>query len=132
MRTLIKNGIIVNYDGSFQSDILIKDGKIERIFDFIEEDEVDVERVIDARGDYILPGFIDAHTHPGLPEDLGFHKTTNDFFTETKAALMGGTTTIFDFAEQKKGQRLIDALRERESRYDGVMEGKHGFPCGYN
>lgn len=126
-KILIKNGVIVNYDSRAKKDILINNGIILNIADSIDIHENDELEIIDAGGNYIFPGFIDAHTHPGLPEDLGFPKNTDDFQTETKAALMGGTTTIVDFAEQAKGERLIDALNKRKGRYKNASGAKYTF-----
>jgi dihydropyrimidinase len=124
IKTLIKNGTIVNYDGRFKSDVLIEANRVIKIGKDIAEEGA---RVIDAADKFIFPGFIDAHTHPGLPEDLGYKKNSCDFFTETRAAKAGGTTAIFDFAEQAKKERLIDALRKRKQRYEGKAQCKYYF-----
>jgi dihydropyrimidinase len=124
IKTLIKNGVIVNYDGRMKKDILIEAGIIKAIGEDLSDEE---SEIIDAAGRFIFPGFIDAHTHPGLPEDLGYFKESNDFYTETFAARVGGTTTIIDFAEQQKGERLIDALYKRRKRYDGLANCRYGF-----
>ena len=58
---------------------------------------------------------------------MGFYKKTNDFFTETRAALLGGTTTIIDFAQQEKGERLIEALNKRKKRYEGKAQCSYTF-----
>lgn len=121
---MIKNAHIVNHDDIFDGDILIEDNVITKIAKNIDEKNADL---IDAEGRLVFPGFIDAHTHPGLPEDLGYMKNSNDFYTETKAALAGGTTTIYDFAEQKKGERLIHALMSRRKRAEGNVQCRYGF-----
>lgn len=67
-------------------------------------------RTIDARGLYILPGGIDTHTHMNMP----FMGTTtcDDFYSGTKAALAGGTTTIMDFVIPPKGASLVAAFKK--------------------
>ena len=50
--------------------------------------------VIDATGKYVFPGFIDPHVHIYLPFMGTFSK--DDYETGTKAALVGGTTTLID------------------------------------
>ncbi|NLK20722.1 MAG: D-aminoacylase [Epulopiscium sp.] len=65
MKTLIKNGIIVDGSGqpSYTADLLIKDDKIEKI-GFIND--INADRVINAQGLVIAPGFIDTHSHSDL------------------------------------------------------------------
>ena len=87
---LIKNGRVVdpaNYiDG--KKDILIEDGKIKKVADFIVEDED--TNVIDADEKVVMPGFIDLHVHLREP---GFeYKETIE--TGSKAAARGGVTSI--------------------------------------
>jgi imidazolonepropionase-like amidohydrolase len=68
----IKNGTIDTVtNGIIEADVLVKDGKIMEIGKNIVE-PLDAE-IIDAKGKFIYPGFIDAHTHMGLWEDgMGF------------------------------------------------------------
>lgn len=105
MRILIKNGTVVRSTGRKQADVLIKDGTIARIAPNID---AAADRVIDAEGCYIFAGFIDTHTHFDL--DLGVTVTADDFETGTKAAVVGGTTTVLDFATQDHGMTMHDAL----------------------
>ncbi|GFN35902.1 dihydropyrimidinase [Tepidimicrobium xylanilyticum] len=91
MKTVIKNGTIINTEGSFIGDILIEDGKIESIGINIDIDNCSV---IDAKNKLVLPGGIDVHTHMDL--DLGKYRAIDDFYTGTVAAAFGGTTTIVD------------------------------------
>lgn len=107
MKTLIQNGTVVNEDGARMADVLIEGGRIDSVCPHIEYVE-GMER-IDARGLYILPGFIDTHTHFDL--DLGYAKTADDFLTGTRAAVLGGTTTVIDFATQEPEGTLADALQ---------------------
>ena len=122
IKTLIKNGYIVNFDGKFHGDILIEDGKIINIGKNIDDN---YDKCIDAEGNYVFPGFIDAHTHLGRHDELGYSKETSDFYTETKAAYIGGTTTIFDFAYTKKGESLIAAVENKEKFYKGTDNCKY-------
>lgn len=70
---LIRNGKVHTMDvmGTLDADVLMKDGKIIKIDENIAVTS-DME-VIDATGNLVFPGFIDAHTHLGLWEDaIGF------------------------------------------------------------
>ncbi len=105
MQILIKNGTIVRSTGRRKADVLVKDGKIKRIAPNID---AKADRVIDATGCYLFAGFIDTHTHFEL--DLGNAVTADNFETGTKAAIVGGTTTVLDFATQNRGMTMHDAL----------------------
>lgn len=110
MNLLIKNAHIINAETSLEADILCENGKIIRIESNLFVDEVD--ETIDASGCYVFPGGIDPHVHMHLPSQAGF--SADDFLSGSKAALLGGTTTLIDFVTPKKGQSLTDALTERK------------------
>jgi dihydroorotase len=88
--TLILNSRLVN-EGSIQdADILIQDGRIAKIGKDLQH--LAADRVIDAKGQYLLPGVIDDQVHfrePGLT-----HKAT--IATEARAAVAGGTTSFME------------------------------------
>lgn len=104
MGIVITNGKIVSSRGILEKDVRIVKEKIVEIGLNIAKDE---DEIIDAKGYYIMPGAIDVHTHFDC-EAGGI--VADDFRTGTKAAIMGGTTTIIDFAEQIKGGTLRHAL----------------------
>ncbi len=92
MRVLIKNGIVVNADGQARQDLLIEDGLVSRLADtIIPESPCEL---IDAEGCYVMPGGVDVHTHFNI--DTGLARSCDDFFTGTRAAACGGTTTVVD------------------------------------
>lgn len=105
---LIQNGEVVNASERVKTDILIKDGKIKQIEPNLS---IEADQKIDARGKMIFPGFIDAHTHMGVP--IRGTSSSDDFNSGTQAALHGGITTVIDFTVQKKGESLIDSLDRR-------------------
>ncbi len=92
MSLLIKNGEIVTGDARYLADIFCEGETISRIDRKIEASSGC--EVIDAAGKYVFPGFIDPHTHIYLPFMGAFAKDTYE--TASKAALVGGTTTIFE------------------------------------
>ena len=105
MRILIKNGVVVTDGTKFRADVFVEDGKIAKIAENIRDE---ADNVIDAENCYVMPGFIDTHTHFDL--DLGVTVTADNFKTGTKAAVVGGTTTVLDFATQDRGMSMQDAL----------------------
>ena len=103
---LIQNGTIVNVDSTVQADLLIDGAVIKEVRAGIPTSSA--ARVVDARGLLLLPGGIDAHTHLDMP--FGGSKSADDFETGTRAAAIGGTTTIVDFAIQARGTKMRTAL----------------------
>jgi dihydroorotase len=90
MKTLIKNATIVNQNSLQIGDVLIENDLIKEINTNISEIGIDV--LIDATGQFLIPGIIDDQVHfrePGLT-----HK--GDIASESKAAIAGGTTSFID------------------------------------
>ena len=106
MRILIAGGTVVNADGTSLCDVLIEDGRIVSVQEKI--DCPDAERV-DAAGKLVFPGFIDTHTHFDLV--AGGVRTADNFASGTAAAVLGGTTTVIDFATQERGESMREALQ---------------------
>src|SRR5438067_2932085 len=104
--TLITNGTVVTASDTYKADIAISGGKVVAIG--TELPRQNVGRVIDAGSKLVMPGGIDAHTHLDMP--FGGTTSSDDFETGTRAAAIGGTTSIVDFAIQGRGTRMRDAL----------------------
>ena len=105
MTVLIKGGTIVNADRTFRSDVLCEGDVITAVGNNIEPPKGTT--VVDAGGQYVMPGGIDPHTHMQLP----FMGTvaSEDFYTGTAAGLAGGTTMIIDFVIPNPQQNLLEA-----------------------
>jgi dihydropyrimidinase len=103
---LIQNGTIVNADSTVKADLLIDSATIKEIRAGIPASSA--QTVVDAKGLLLLPGGIDAHTHLDMP--FGGSKSADDFETGTRAAAIGGTTSIVDFAIQAQGTKMRTAL----------------------
>ena len=87
---LIKNTSIVNEGKTIHGDVLIKNGRIEKIASNISSSENVQE--LDGENQYLIPGAIDDQVHfrePGLT-----HKAT--IYTEAKAAVAGGVTSFME------------------------------------
>ena len=108
MSVLIKGGTVVNADRSFRADVLCEDGVIRAVGEDL--DGASGTRIVDAGGQYVMPGGIDPHTHMQLP----FMGTvaSDDFYSGTAAGLAGGTTMIIDFVIPNPGQNLMEAYRQ--------------------
>ncbi len=102
---VIRGGEVISALDSVRADVYCRDGVIVAIGPDLDV-PADTE-VIDAGGQLVFPGGIDAHTHMELP----FMGTTSadDFFTGTAAGVAGGTTTIIDFVIPNRNQSLLDA-----------------------
>jgi dihydropyrimidinase len=105
MGLLIKNGTVVNADSTLSADVLVEGSTIREVRSGISPDG---HTVVDASGLLVLPGGIDAHTHLDMP--FGGTTSADDFETGTRAAAIGGTTTIVDFAIQARGTKMRSAL----------------------
>ena len=87
---IIQQGDLVLNDRILTGDLLIDGDKIVAIDEHVPVPEG--AKVIDAKGCYVFPGFIDPHTHFQMTNALA--STADDFDSGTKAAILGGTTSI--------------------------------------
>ncbi len=103
MSLLIKNGTIVTADGQTKADIYCEGEQITRIGkDLAAPPDA---TVVDATGKYVFPGFIDPHVHVYLPFMGTFAK--DDYISASKAALVGGTTTLIEMICQGRDSRPL-------------------------
>jgi dihydropyrimidinase len=114
MSVLIKGGRVVTAADDYVADVYA-DG--ERISLIGESLDVAADHVIDAAGEYVLPGCIDPHTHLDMP--FGGTVTIDDVESGQTAAAFGGTTCHVDFVIQPPGSSFADALAEWRSKADG-------------
>src|SRR6201997_852765 len=105
MGLLIQDGIVVNGAVTGSADVLVEGGTIREVRAGIDPKG---HTVVDAAGLLVMPGGVDAHTHLDMP--FGGTTSADDFETGTRAAAIGGTTTIVDFAIQAKGTKMRTAL----------------------
>ncbi|MGA0854387.1 MAG: amidohydrolase family protein, partial [Luteolibacter sp.] len=92
MSLLIKNGEIVTAETRYKADILVERQTISAIGKNLEAPAG--ATVIDAKGKYVFPGFIDPHVHIYLPFMGTYAK--DDYESASRAALVGGTTTLIE------------------------------------
>ena len=108
---LLKNGTVLDYASKTNEklDIMIKEGKIEKIAKEIQEK---ADRIIECNGLYIMPGMIDMHCHLREP---GFeHKETIE--TGSKSAVKGGFTTICPMPNTKPTPDSTETLKWIQER----------------
>ena len=124
--TLIKNAQIVNEGNIFEGDVLIEGDFIVDIDESISSKSPDT-KVIDAEGNFLIPGIIDDQVHfrePGLT-----HKA--NIATESKAAIAGGITSFIEMPNtvpQATTQKLLEekfeiAAKTSYANYSFMMGG---------
>jgi len=111
-KIIIQGGTVVNEDGQEEADVLIDGGKIIEVGKDLEIPSD--AKVLKAEGKFVIPGGIDSATHLHNPNNGNgtSPQMIDDFETGSKAALLGGTTTIFDLVEPQKGESLVQAYLE--------------------
>ncbi|WP_341911339.1 dihydropyrimidinase [Ferrovibrio terrae] len=112
--TVIRNGTLATASDVFAADLGIIGGKIAAIGTSLAAGRTE----IDARGKLVLPGGVDGHCHFDQPTSDGT-VMADDFYTGSRSAAWGGTTTVIPFAIQFKGQSLRDAVADYHRRADG-------------
>ncbi len=113
MKTLIRNGIIVNEGRLFSGSIVVDGDTITDIFENAPSNGAayteSYDEVIDAEGCYVLPGVIDDHVHfrePGLTAKA-------DIESESRAAAFGGVTSYFDMPNTVPQTTTLEALNHK-------------------
>lgn len=109
---VVKNGVVVTAGATYRADIGVRAGKIAAIGASLAG-----EQVIDAAGKLVIPGGVDIHVHMQMSLGDGAI-SSDDFYTGTRAAAFGGTTTIVDFVEPGPGQTLVEGLADRRAEAD--------------
>lgn len=109
---VIRNGRVITSRGEISADVGIKGENISAI-----EKDLHGRDEIDAAGMLVLPGGIDPHVHLQMP--VGETASSDDWFTGTRAAACGGTTTVIDFVEPASGDSLQAALEKRKAEANG-------------
>jgi dihydropyrimidinase len=118
---VVKGGTIVSASDSFVGDLAVSDGRVAAVGAIKDP----AKKTVDARGKVVVPGGIDVHTHFDMPF-MGA-TTIDDFSTGSTSAIFGGTTSIVDFAIQKKGETFRHALDDWHKRAGGRSAVDYGF-----
>jgi len=126
-RTVISGGLVITATEEVRADVLVEDGRIAAVAtpELAEQWRPGADRVIDATGRYVIPGGVDGHTHMQMP--FGGTFASDTFETGTRAAAWGGTTTIIDFAIQRKGGSPKAGLDSWHEQAEGRCAIDYGF-----
>lgn len=106
---IIQNGQVVTPNGVENLNVAIKGSKIAALL--APDTQASAAEIIDATGQYVLPGAIDIHFHCRAPA----YPDRGDFATETRAAAAGGVTTVFEMPISKPCCATGDIFRMRKS-----------------
>lgn len=109
---VIKNGTVVTATETILADVAIQGEKIAAV-----GQNLTGQATLEASGKLVIPGGIDPHVHMQYRLPNGF-RSADDFFTGTRAAAFGGTTTIIDFAEPRPDQTMLAGLADRRAEAD--------------
>jgi dihydroorotase len=122
--TIIRNARLVNEGEILESDVLLKNGRIEKIASSVEAPAG--AEVVDAKGRHLLPGMIDDQVHfrePGLT-----HK--GDFYSESRAAIAGGVTSYMEMPNSKPPTTNVEQLEWKYARAAETSAANYGFYFG--
>src|SRR3954452_22095803 len=104
---LLRGGTVIDVDGERRADVRIGgDGRVAAVAPAL--DAGPGEPVVDCTGRLVVPGGVDVHTHLHLP--VGEVRVSDDFLTGTRAAAVGGTTTIVDYVTAYRGEDPLQSL----------------------
>jgi dihydropyrimidinase len=104
---LLRGGTVLDVDGRRPADVRVgRDGRIAEVGEALEP--VEGEAVEEVAGRLVVPGGVDAHTHLHLP--VGSVRVSDDFDTGTRAAAIGGTTTVIDYVTAYRGEDPLDSF----------------------
>lgn len=115
MKVVIRNGNVCLENAIEAKDILVEDGKISALGSFREADPS--AKVIDAKGCFILPGFIDIHAH--IDDQIGRFYLADTYQSGTQVAVRNGITTLYTFITQDWQERLSEAIADAKAKAIG-------------
>jgi dihydropyrimidinase len=116
MKTAIRNGRVAQGETLLEADVLVEDGRIVCVGEVGRAD-----RDLDAAGCYVLPGFLDFHTH--VDDHIGRFYLADSYETATREALLNGITTLCTFVTQGQDQTLRQAMAVARGKALGRCHG---------
>ena len=119
---MVRNGRVVEGDRVLEADVGVSGGVIAALEPGLGPGDAEV----DAAGRYVMPGGVDSHVHLGQVSSQG-DLTADDFWTGSRSAAHGGTTTIVPFAAQHRGMSVSDVLGDALVRAQQQATIDYGF-----
>jgi len=116
VRTLLRGGRLAVNDRLESWDLLLEDGRIAAMGPALEATP---DCVVDASGAYVLPGFIDIHTH--LDDRIGHFELADDYERGSRVAVLNGITTIGSFVTQGPEESLRAAMQRARAKASGRL-----------
>ena len=116
MSVRIINGKVYKNGAFSEEDLILKEGKI------ISAENGNVDEVYDAKGNYVVPGFIDVHTHGGAGVDVnaadqkGFEKIGHFFATQGTTSWL---SSILTDSKEQTLKTIKEAVKHQEAQKDG-------------
>jgi dihydropyrimidinase len=129
VRILISGGTVVSPTGTQAAEVLVDGEHVVALAapgSDLASSFAEGARHVDASGRLVIPGAVDVHTHMEMP--FGGTSSADTFASGTRAAAWGGTTTIVDFAIQRKGETLrsgLDGWHQKAESHCAIDYGFH-------
>ncbi len=120
---IVRGGAIISHAGEGVGDIGVSGGRIAAIGDL---SRLDADKIVEAKGLHVLPGVIDTQVH--FREPGNEHK--EDLETGTRAAALGGVTSVFEMPNTAPPTTSADALADKLARARGRAHVDHAFYVG--
>ena len=129
MKTLIHNATIVNEGRIFVGSVVIDGGKIVEVSENSDySDYSEYSEIVEAEGCLLLPGVIDTHVH--FRDGGQSENPAGTFYSESRAALAGGVTSVVDMPNTVPQTTTLEALEAKEALAARDSAVNYGFMLG--
>lgn len=118
---LIRGGQVVTPSGVLETNVAVSGERVTAVGQL----DAPARRTIEADGCLALPGLVDAHVHMQCAAWNAV--SPNDFYRGTVAAALGGVTTVLDFATQRRGHPMMEAVESLRVQAEGNVVIDYGL-----
>jgi len=119
---VIRDCRLIDEDGECAGDIGVANGRIAAVGEGLGPGGYE----LDAAGRYLIPGGVDSHVHLGQLSSKG-DLTADSFWTGSRSAAHGGTTTVVPFAAQHRGMSIGQVFEDAMQRAGAEMATDYGM-----